>query len=87
METVIVLIQAGSGLDRTHLEKIEGESFESTESLLDSIHPEAQNMFFNNQIQIWKMTDFMDAWNDTDDDRAVLEIGDSFIGYVKLKYT
>lgn len=86
-ETVIILIQAGCGLGRTHLEKIEGESFEDVKSLLDRIDPKAESLFFDNQIQIWKMTDFMDAWNNTDDDQTMLEIGDSFIGHVKLKYT
>lgn len=86
MKTVIILLKAGTGLDRRELERIEGETFDTQQELLDAIHPTGRDMFLNNEIQVWTQTDFMDAWNNTDDDSTELEIGKSFIGFAKIKF-
>lgn len=85
MKNVIILLQAGNGLDRTDLERLDS-TFDTQEELLDAIHPTAREMFLNNQIQVWTETDFMDAWNNTDDDSTELEIGNTFIGFAKIKF-
>jgi hypothetical protein len=86
MKKVIILLQAGKGLDRRDLEKIEGSTFDTQEELLDAIHPTGREMFLNNEIQVWTETDFMDAWNNTDDDSTEIEIMDTFLGYANIKF-
>lgn len=87
MKNVIILLKAGTGLDRTDLEKIQGQTFNAQEDLLDAIHSTGREMFLNNEIQVWTETDFMDAWNNTDDDSTELDIKISFIGFSKIKFT
>ena len=86
MKKVIILIAAGSGLDRTDLERIEGSTFDTQEDLLDAIDSDGRQMFLDNKIQVWTETDFMDAWNNTDDDSNELKVHSTFIGFANIKF-
>ena len=84
MKNVIILLQAGSGLDRTDLERLDS-TFDTQEELLDAIDPSGREMFLNNEIEIWEETEFMEAWNNTDDDSNELRVKNNFIGFAKIK--
>lgn len=84
-KNVVILIEVGYGLDRTDLENL-GGVYESVEFLLDAISNTGRTMYLENKIQIWELTDFMDAWNDTDDYATILDISSSFIGFAKVKH-
>jgi hypothetical protein len=85
METMIITVLAGEVIGRFELGVIENEVFESKQSLLNRLGSEAKELYKEGVLQIWKMTDFMEAWNSTDDDGEYLEIDSTFLGYVKIK--
>lgn len=85
METMIITVKAGEVIGRYELGVIENEVFESKQSLLDRLGSEAKELYKVNILQVWKMTDFMEAWNSTDDDGEYLEIDNTFLGYVRIK--
>lgn len=86
MKNVVILIKAGNGLDRTDLEKLFGCSFDTEQELLDAIDVDGRKLFLDGKIQVWKEEDFMDAWNNTDDDATELEIQETFLGFAKIKH-
>ena len=86
MKTVIVTIKAGQDLDRTDLEKIENESFSNVQSLLDELSEIGRSLYLEGVIKVWELSDFMDAWNDTDDHKTLLNVKNCFIGYAKVNF-
>lgn len=84
MKTVVILVYAG--LDRTHLEKVEDTEFDTVEDLLDALSGFGRGLYCDNSIQVWELSDFMDEWNNTDDDYQGLDVKVSFFGYAKVKH-
>lgn len=84
MRNVIITIKVGSRIDRTALERLNSK-YNTVEELLDAIDVDGRILYAENNIQVWCQSDFMDAWNNTDFDSKELTIGDSWIGFSKLK--
>ena len=75
---VIIVAPVGK-VERTDLEMIENQKFNSTQAIL--------NEFPNDTIQIFTLSEFMDACNNSDDDTPIglsIDIANSWIGYVEL---
>ena len=84
-KTIVIVLAVGIGYDRTDLEKIEGNTFESLDAIRDEFldaTPEA------GQIGLYELSEFMDACNDMDSEtpeHLKIKLGEVWIGYVNLK--
>ena len=59
---------------REDLERIEAMDFRSIQDIRDTI----------NGVDCFRLTDFMDAFNDSDSDNSLIDISKNWIGYVNL---
>jgi hypothetical protein len=74
----VVLVADVKKFDRKELEHAEGLHFESELAIRDHFHD------VENELMIYPLTEFMDAWNSTDDDHTEFSIIESWIGYVTI---
>tara|TARA_B100000927_G_C16435716_1_gene457517 strand:+ start:550 stop:783 length:234 start_codon:yes stop_codon:yes gene_type:complete len=75
----LILIASVKDGDRQELESIENQKFNSVNQIRDSL---------GFPVDIYSLTKFMDACNDTDDDSEKSErinIDESWLGYVELE--
>lgn len=73
-ETIIVLLKVTKFSGREDLERIEAMDFRSIQDIRDTI----------NGVDCFRLTDFMDAFNDSDSDNSLIDISKNWIGYVNL---
>jgi hypothetical protein len=73
-ETIIVLLEVNKFSGREDLERIEAMNFRSIQDIRDTI----------NGVDCFRLTDFMDAFNDSDSDNSFIDISKNWIGYVNL---
>ena len=86
MSEVIVLVECGHGIDRTDLEKISGDEFNSVGDLRNHLLKEEPNIP-NSSILIFDTMEFMGMWYNQDDDTPSEErisIDDYWLGVVKI---
>jgi hypothetical protein len=75
---VIIVAKVGK-VERTKLENIENQEFNSVQAILDE--------FPNDTVQLFTLSEFMDACNNSDDDtpKALrIDVANCWIGYVEL---
>jgi hypothetical protein len=74
----LILVASVEDGDRQELESIANEKFNSVNEIRDSL---------NFPVDIYNLSEFMDACNDTDDDSHELsiKIEESWVGYVEVK--
>ena len=86
MSQIIVLVKVGYQLDRNDLEYLVGTEFKNINALrnhLFKLYPKLQN----SSVLTFQLTDFMDCWNDQDDDtpnEEKISIDDHWCGIVKI---
>ena len=80
--THIIVLGVSKSFDRTTLEKIEGETFNSPDHIRSSIDPDGEA-----EIGIYSLSEFMDACNNTDSEaeEEAINIGECWIGYVEIE--
>ena len=88
-KTHIVLIPVDKISDgRTKLEKIENGKFESIEAVENAICFYEDDPIAVEDLEIWNMSDFVDACNNTDEetpDEERMDVFGCWIGYVRIK--
>ena len=75
---VIIVAKVGK-VERTKLENIENQEFNSVQAILDE--------FPNDTVQLFTLSEFMDACNNSDDDtpKALrIDVANCWIGYVEI---
>ena len=78
----LILVLPTGNIDRTDLEKIEDQTFESFDAIRDEFPNDVSN-----SMNIFTLSEFMDACNSTDNDtprNLRIDISKSWIGYVEL---
>ena len=73
-ETIIVLLEVNKFSGREDLERIEGMDFRSIQEIRGEI----------DGVDCFRLTDFMDACNDSDSDNPLIDISKNWVGYVNL---
>jgi len=81
--THIIVLGVGESIDRTTLERIQGETFNSPDHARKEIDPEGKA-----EIGVYSLSEFMDACNNTDSDaeeELAINIAKCWIGYVEIE--
>ena len=79
MTTYIITVKAENDIDRLLIENFSLRVFKNKKELIDAI--EETGAIY----KIYTLDDFIDAWNDTDDDMEVLNISQYFLGHCKIE--
>lgn len=85
MKCLVVLIKGGcKAVDaRSFLEEHESSVLDCKDTTEVMNH--LNNLAGESVCSVWEMTEFMEAWNDSDDDCETIEMKKYFMGYVYIK--
>jgi len=81
MKPMVIIVNTGSKGGRETLESIEGHSFKDK----NEVSAACKDLFDEGCFSVWSMTDFMDFYNNSDDEAPsdeTLVVADTFFGYV-----
>lgn len=72
----IVVGNLFNNIDRQDLEKVENQKFDSVDDLRNTI---------NKKVSVYPITEYMDLYNNHDDDSNNINPEDTWFGYVQIK--